>query len=179
MGKYKGIIRNLFCFSCMQYSFPWCVFLVVQLCPTLCDPMDCSPPGSSVPEDFPGNNTGVGCQAFFYGIFPTLGSNTGLPQFRHSLPSEPPGKPMSTEMVSLSLLQGIFPTQELKWGFLHCRQILHELPGKSWCQYSFSSVQFSRSVVSDSLRPHESQHARRPCPSPTPGVYSNSCSLSR
>ena len=39
---------------------------------------------------------------------------------------------------------------------------------------SFSSVQFSRSVVSDSLRPHESQHARPPCPSPSPGVYSDS-----
>ena len=38
----------------------------------------------------------------------------------------------------------------------------------------FSSVQFSRSVVSDSLRPHESQHARPPCPSPTPGVHSHS-----
>ena len=38
-----------------------------------------------------------------------------------------------------------------------------------------SSVQFSRSVVSDSLRPHELQHARPPYPSPTPGVYSNSC----
>ena len=43
----------------------------------------------------------------------------------------------------------------------------------------FSSVQFSHSVVSDSLRSHESQHARPPCPSPTPGVYSNSCPLSR
>ena len=40
---------------------------------------------------------------------------------------------------------------------------------------TFSSVQFSHSVVSDSLRPHESQHARPPCPSPTPGVYSNWC----
>ena len=39
----------------------------------------------------------------------------------------------------------------------------------------FSSVQFSRSVVSDSLRPHGLQHARPPCPSPTPGAYSNSC----
>ena len=39
----------------------------------------------------------------------------------------------------------------------------------------FSSVQFSRSVLSDSLRPHESQHARPPYPSPTPGVYSNPC----
>ena len=42
-----------------------------------------------------------------------------------------------------------------------------------------SLVQFSSSVVSDSLRPHEPQHARPPCPSPAPGVYSNSCPLSR
>ena len=40
--------------------------------------------------------------------------------------------------------------------------------------YYFSSVQFSRSVVSDSSQPHESQHARPPCPSPTPGVHPNS-----
>ena len=37
-----------------------------------------------------------------------------------------------------------------------------------------SSVQFGRSIMSDSLRPHESQHARPPCPSPTPGVHSDS-----
>ena len=43
----------------------------------------------------------------------------------------------------------------------------------------FSSVQFSRLVVSHSLQPHESQHARPPCPSPTPGVQPNSCALSR
>ena len=43
----------------------------------------------------------------------------------------------------------------------------------------FSSVQFSRSVVSDSLWPHEPQHVRPPCPSPTPEVYSNSCPSSR
>ena len=43
--------------------------------------------------------------------------------------------------------------------------------------HQFSSVQFSRSVVSDSLRPHESQHARPPCPSPTPGVHSDSMSI--
>ena len=43
----------------------------------------------------------------------------------------------------------------------------------------FSSVQFSRSVVSDSLQPHGLQHARPPCPSPTPAVYSNSCPLSQ
>ena len=43
----------------------------------------------------------------------------------------------------------------------------------------FSSVQFSRSVVSDSSQPHESQHARPPCPSPIPGACSNSCPSSR
>ena len=42
----------------------------------------------------------------------------------------------------------------------------------------FSSIQFSCSVVSDSLRPHGPQHARPPCPSPTPRVYSNSSPLS-
>ena len=41
------------------------------------------------------------------------------------------------------------------------------------------SVQFSRSVMSDSLRPHESQHTRPPCPSPTPGVHPNSCPSSQ
>ena len=41
------------------------------------------------------------------------------------------------------------------------------------------SVQFSRSVVSDSLWPHESHHPRPPCPSPTPGVHSNSCPSSQ
>ena len=46
-----------------------------------------------------------------------------------------------------------------------------------WIQ--FSSVQFSRSDVSKSLSPHESQHARPPCPSPTPRSYSNACPLSR
>ena len=45
--------------------------------------------------------------------------------------------------------------------------------------HQFSSVQFSRSVVSDSLRPHESQHARPPCPSPTPRVHSDSHPSSR
>ena len=46
-------------------------------------------------------------------------------------------------------------------------------------KFSVPSVQFSRSVVSNSLRPHEPQHARPPCPSPTPGVHPNSCPLSQ
>ena len=47
--------------------------------------------------------------------------------------------------------------------------------GRLLKQIQFSSVQFSRSVMSDSLRPHESQHTRPPCPSPSPGVHSDSC----
>ena len=46
-------------------------------------------------------------------------------------------------------------------------------------QARISSVKFSHSVVSDSLRPHGLQQARPPCPSPTPGGHQNSCPLSR
>ena len=49
----------------------------------------------------------------------------------------------------------------------------------SLIQFVFSSVQFSCSVMSDSLWPHESQHARPPCPLPTPGVHSDSCPSSQ
>ena len=48
-----------------------------------------------------------------------------------------------------------------------------------WNCWIISSVQFSRSVMSDSLWPHESQYTRPPCPSPTPGVHSDSCSSGR
>ena len=51
--------------------------------------------------------------------------------------------------------------------------------GNDEVQLKISSVQFSRSVMSNSLRPHGLQHARPPCPSPAPGVYPNSCPLSR
>ena len=56
--------------------------LVAKLCLTLCDPLDCSLLGSSVHGDSPGNNTGVGCHAVLQGIFPTQGSNPGLPHYR-------------------------------------------------------------------------------------------------
>ena len=52
--------------------------LVSQSCPTLCNPMDCSPPGSSVHGDSPGKNTGVGFHAILQEVFPIHGSNPGL-----------------------------------------------------------------------------------------------------
>ena len=67
-----------------------------QSCSTLCNPMDCSLPGSSVHGDSPGRNTGVGCHAL-QGIFPTQGLNLRLlcllRWLMGSLPLVPPGKP--------------------------------------------------------------------------------------
>ena len=100
--------------------------LVAQSCLTLCDPMDCSPPGSSVHGDSPGKITGVGGHA---------------------------------------LLQGIFPTQGLNPGLLHCRQILYHL---SHCCCCCRRCQVA-SVVSDSLQSHRRQPTRLPRPSDSPG----------
>ena len=62
-----------------------CWMLVTRSCLTLCDPMACSPPGSSVHGNSAGKNTGVGCHALLQGIFPTLGSNPGLSHCRRIL----------------------------------------------------------------------------------------------
>ena len=70
-------------FTLSLWTIPCAVLcLVTQSCLTLCDPMDCSPPHSSVHGDSPGKNTGVGCHTLLQGIFPTQGSNPGLPHCR-------------------------------------------------------------------------------------------------
>ena len=74
----------------------------------------------------------------------------------------PPGKPI------LAVFKIVYFQLVLDNSFYPCN-----------IDWSFSSFQFSRSVVSDSLRPHESQHTRPPCPSPSPRVHSNSRPLSR
>ena len=58
--------------------FLWEDKLIAESCPTLYDPMDYSPPGSSVHGDSPGKNIGVGCHALPQEMFPTQGSNLGL-----------------------------------------------------------------------------------------------------
>ena len=69
------------CRGHLDCCLPVCAVLclVAQSCLPLYDPIDCSPPGSSAHGDFPGKNTGVGCHALLQGIFPTQGSNSGLP----------------------------------------------------------------------------------------------------
>ena len=76
------------------------------------NPVDCCPPGSSVHGDSPVKNTMVGCHILLQGNLPNPGIEPRSPALQaDSLPSEPPRKPMNTAVGSLSLLQGIFPTQ--------------------------------------------------------------------
>ena len=58
---------------------------VTQSCVILCNLVNCGPPGSSVHGSSPGKNTGVGCHFLLQGIFPTQGSNPGLPHYRQTL----------------------------------------------------------------------------------------------
>ena len=65
--------------STSSTRFIWALLcLVTQLCPTLCDPMNCGLPGSSVHGDSPGKNTGMGSLSLLQEIFPTQKSNWGL-----------------------------------------------------------------------------------------------------
>ena len=80
--------------------------LVTQSCPTLCDPLDCSPPGSSVHGVSPGKDTGVGCHALLKGIFPTQGSNPGLPHCRGILYHLNQGSPRILEWVAYPFSRG-------------------------------------------------------------------------
>ena len=107
---------------------------VAQSCPTLCDPTDCSPPGSSV-----------------NGIL----------------------KEKILEWVALSFSRGS-SSRGMNLSLLHCRQILHHLSHQG--SPISHSVQFSSvAQLCPTFRPHESKHARPPCPSPTPGVHPDSC----
>ena len=76
---------------------------------------------------------------------------------------------------------GIWKQSSHQWmsGLIRCDIPYPAKKKQSKTHHQFSSVQFSRSVVSDSSRPHESQHARPPCPSPTPRVHSDSCPSSQ
>ena len=100
---------------------------VAQLCPILCDPVDCSLPGSSI---------------------------QGIPQAR------------ILEWVAISFSRGSSQPRD--------RTQVSRIGGRRFNLWATREAQFSHSVVSDSLWPHESQHARPPCPSPTPGVHSDS-----
>ena len=86
------------------------------------------PHGLYSPWNPPDQSTGVGKPFPSPGNLPNPGIEPRSPALlADSIPSKPPGKPKNTGVGSLSLLQGIFLTQQSNWGLLHCRQILHQL----------------------------------------------------
>ena len=135
-----GVYTSLCCCRC-------CV--VTKLCPTLCNPLECSPLRSSV--------HGISQAIILEWI--------AISFFRGS------SQPRDETRVSCIGRRIIHHCATWK-AHINCTYILfpqldgHSLKGRA------ESVQFSSSVVSDYLRPHESQHTRPPCPSPTPRVHS-------
>ena len=86
---------------------------------------------------------------------------------------------LSVSLFEIRCINSLFSL--LSWMFEFTNLTVLPPTGKQdlFFNCNFFSLQFSRSVVSDSLWPHESQHARPPCPSPTPGVHSDSRPLSQ
>ena len=86
---------------------------------SLCDPMDCRPPGCSVLEDSWGRNTEVGCHALLQGIFPTQGLNPGLPHYRQILYClSHRGSPRILEWVAYPFSRG--SSQRRNWTGVSC-----------------------------------------------------------
>ena len=109
----------------LQYDYHHVLCLAAQSFPTLCDPRDTEPTRRLCPWSSPSKNTGVGCPP---PDVPNPGIKPKSPSLQvNSLPSELPGRPENIEVGSLSLLQGIFPTQELNQSLLHSSRILHQL----------------------------------------------------
>ena len=140
-------------FNSVQFSS------VTQSCLTLCDPMDCSTSGLPVHHqllEFTQTHVhGVG-DAFQPCSFPLA------PSFDR-------------------VCQGnSYQCRNLRFHVQHAGILKDGIASENiLSSVLFSSVQFSCSVLSNSLRPHGLQHVRPPCPSPTPGAYSNSCPLRR
>ena len=144
-------------------SLQYCVAAAaksLQSCLTLCDPIDSSPPGSSVPGSLQARILEWVAISFSNACMHAK-SLQSCPTLCDTMDSSPPG----------SSVQGILQARILEW------------VANSFSQYCVRSIfrsdqirsdQISCSVVSDSFRPPESQHARPPCPSSIPGVHSDS-----
>ena len=113
---------------------------VAQQCPTLCDPMDCSPPGTSVLGASPGKNTWVG---------------------------------------SHSLLQRNFPTQEVNWGLLHCRQILYRLSYQRSPSISICGIKLAIKLNTEILTNSSSQKFHQKIFRNVLSIYSYKCSVTK
>ena len=130
-----------------------CRQVMLLLNPTLCDPIDGRPSGFPIPGILQARTLGVDCHFFVQCM--KVKSESEVAQSCPTL-----SDPIDCSLPGSSV-HGILQARVLEWGCHHL-------------SVQFSSLQFSRSVVSNSLRPHESQHATPPCPLPTPRVHSDS-----
>ena len=140
----------------------------LQSCPTLCDPTEGSPPGSPIPGILQARTLEWVAISFSNARKWKVKVKSLSPVWLLATPwtaayQAPPSMGFSRQEYWSGL--------PLPSPLLHHRQSLYHL--------SRSSLQFSCSIISDSLWPHELQHTRPSCPSPTPGVYPNPCPLSR
>ena len=131
---------------------------LLQSCPTL-QPYGLQPARLLCTWNSPGKNIGVGRRVLLQGIFSTQGLNLCLLHLPELV-----GGFFTIRVAWEALLFTYWPLIYLEFNFTIC---------------GIRSVQFSCSVVSNSLQPRRLKHARLPCPSPTPGACSNSCPLSR
>ena len=91
--------------------------LLAQSCPTHCNPMDCSQPGSPVHRIFPGKNIGMGCHFLLQGIFPTQVFNPGLLHFKQILYllSYQRSPTYMVECFKSNAFSCFFPSQQCSW----------------------------------------------------------------
>ena len=128
------------------------------------------------PWDSPGKNTGMGCH-FLLQCMKVKSQSESLSYVRPSVTpwtaafQAPPSMGFSRQE---DWSRVPLPSPKHSLGCWNRKKIVGKIK-EVRIVWTFSSVQFSRSVMSDSLQPHESKHARPPCPSPAPGVHSNSC----
>ena len=117
----------------------------------LCNPMDCSPPGSSVHGDSPGKNIGVGCHALLQRIFLTHGSNPDLPPCRQILYHlSHQGSQRILAWVAYPISKGTSWPQESNQALLHCRQIIYQLSYQaSLCVCVYLYIYFNFQIMSD------------------------------
>ena len=134
-----------------------CRCLVTKSCPTLCDPMDCSPPGFFCPRDFPGNNTGVGCHFLLQGIFLTQGSNLHL---LHWQADSLPLSHLQFSSVQFSSVTQSCPTL--------CDPMNHSTPGLPVPYQLLEFTQTHVHCISDAIQPsHPLSSPSPPAPNPT------------
>ena len=128
-------------FVSFHYFLLYFLHLVAQSCPTLCDPMAYSPPGSSVLGDSPGKNTGVGCHALL------CGSSQAWDQTQISHVAGEFFTVLVTREVH-EYWSEYFLSQESNQGFLHCKQILYQLSYQGSLLYSLDLTYLTKDHLS-------------------------------